>query len=59
MNPWNIKEVSNAIGEALSMSPEEKERKHQINFEYVKTHSTQQWADDFMKYVTNHNIYFL
>ncbi|KAL0891134.1 hypothetical protein Bca101_015117 [Brassica carinata] len=48
VNPWNIKEVSNAIREALSMSPEEKERKHQINFQYVKTHSTQQWADDFM-----------
>lgn len=51
MNPWNIEEVSNAIGEALNMSPEEKERKHKINFQYVKTHSTQQWADDFMKYV--------
>ncbi|CAA7039686.1 unnamed protein product [Microthlaspi erraticum] len=48
VNPWNIKEVSNAIGEALNMSPEEKERKHKINFQYVKTHSTQQWADDFM-----------
>ncbi|ESQ54516.1 hypothetical protein EUTSA_v10026761mg [Eutrema salsugineum] len=48
VNPWNIKEVSTAIGEALTMSPEEKERKHQINFQYVKTHSTQQWADDFM-----------
>ncbi|KAF3597595.1 hypothetical protein DY000_02027418 [Brassica cretica] len=48
VNPWNVKEVSNAIGEALSMSREEKEKKHQINFQYVKTHSTQQWADDFM-----------
>lgn len=59
VNPWNVKEVSNAIGEALSMSREEKEKKHQINFQYVKTHSTQQWADDFMKYVTNHNIHSL
>ncbi|KAG7622008.1 unnamed protein product [Arabidopsis thaliana] len=48
VNPWNIKEVSSAIGEALNMSHEEKERKHKINFQYVKTHSTQQWADDFM-----------
>ncbi|KAL1203079.1 putative alpha,alpha-trehalose-phosphate synthase [UDP-forming] 4 [Cardamine amara subsp. amara] len=48
VNPWNLKEVSTAIGEALNMSPKEKERKHKINFQYVKTHSTQQWADDFM-----------
>ncbi|XP_010438594.1 PREDICTED: probable alpha,alpha-trehalose-phosphate synthase [UDP-forming] 4 [Camelina sativa] len=48
VNPWNIKEVSTAIKEALNMSPEEKERKHKINFQYVRTHSTQQWADDFM-----------
>ncbi|KAG2263073.1 hypothetical protein Bca52824_070152 [Brassica carinata] len=26
VNPWNVKEVSNAIGEALSMSREEKEK---------------------------------
>ncbi|KFK24161.1 hypothetical protein AALP_AAs39702U000100, partial [Arabis alpina] len=48
VNPWNIKEVSTAIGEALNMPPQEKERKHKINFQYVKSHSTQQWADDFM-----------
>lgn len=59
MNPWNLKEVSNAIKEALNMPPEEKERKHRINFQYVKTHSTQQWADDFMKYVQNKTLILL
>jgi len=58
VNPWNIKEVSSAIGEALNMSHEEKERKHKINFQYVKTHSTQQWADDFMKYVQTKTLIF-
>lgn len=51
VNPWNVTEVSSAIKEALNMSVEEKDTRHRVNFQYVKTHSAQKWGDDFMRYI--------
>ncbi|XP_073137496.1 alpha,alpha-trehalose-phosphate synthase [UDP-forming] 1-like isoform X2 [Henckelia pumila] len=48
VNPWNISEVSNAIGQALNMPAEEREKRHQHNFEHVTAHTAQRWAEFFV-----------
>ncbi|XP_073273698.1 alpha,alpha-trehalose-phosphate synthase [UDP-forming] 1-like [Primulina huaijiensis] len=48
VNPWNISEVSAAIGQALNMSAEGREKRHQHNFEHVTTHTAQRWAEFFV-----------
>lgn len=51
MNPWDVTEVSSAIKEALNMSAEERDERHRLNFQYVKTHSAKKWGDDFIRYI--------
>ncbi|KAK6154244.1 hypothetical protein DH2020_008492 [Rehmannia glutinosa] len=46
--PWNITEVASAIGQALNMPAEEREKRHRHNFEHVTTHTAQQWAEFFV-----------
>ncbi|GER29140.1 trehalose-6-phosphate synthase [Striga asiatica] len=48
VNPWNITEVAAAIGQALNMPAEEREKRHRHNFEHVTTHTAQQWAEFFV-----------
>ncbi|KAL2245511.1 alpha,alpha-trehalose-phosphate synthase [UDP-forming] 1 [Sesamum indicum] len=48
VNPWNITEVAAAIGQALKMPPEEREKRHLHNFQHVTTHTAQQWAEFFV-----------
>lgn len=48
VNPWNITEVAVAIGKALNMSDEEREKRHKLNFKHVTTHTAQQWAETFV-----------
>ncbi|GER53852.1 trehalose-6-phosphate synthase, partial [Striga asiatica] len=48
VNPWNIIEVSNAIGQALTMPAEEREECHWYNFKRVTSHTAQQWAESFI-----------
>ncbi|ESQ35105.1 hypothetical protein EUTSA_v10006809mg [Eutrema salsugineum] len=48
VNPWNVTEVSSAIKEALNMPAEEREKRHRVNFQYVKTHSAKKWGLDFL-----------
>lgn len=50
MNPWNITEVANSIGIALSMGAEEREKRHLHNFHHVTTHTAQEWAETFVRY---------
>ena len=51
VNPWNITEVAASIGQALNMSPEEREKRHRHNFHHVKTHTAQEWAETFVRYM--------
>lgn len=51
MNPWNITEVANSIGQALNMPPEEREKRHKHNFAHVTTHTAQEWAETFVRYM--------
>ncbi|KAF8080678.1 hypothetical protein N665_0929s0030 [Sinapis alba] len=48
VNPWHVTEVSSAIKEALTMPAEEREKRHRVNFQYVKTHSAKKWGNDFI-----------
>ncbi|KAG8386486.1 hypothetical protein BUALT_Bualt03G0153600 [Buddleja alternifolia] len=48
VNPWNITEVASAIGQALNMPADEREKRHRHNFEHVTTHTAQQWAEFFV-----------
>ncbi|GER26639.1 trehalose-6-phosphate synthase [Striga asiatica] len=48
VNPWNITEVAAAIGQALNMPAEEREKRHRHNFKHVTTHTAQQWAEFFV-----------
>lgn len=53
MNPWNITEVAAAIGQALDMSAEEREKRHRHNFSHVTTHTAQEWAETFVRFVNS------
>ncbi|WKA11901.1 hypothetical protein VitviT2T_029353 [Vitis vinifera] len=48
VNPWNITEVASSIAQALNMPPEEREKRHEHNFEHVKNHTAQEWAETFV-----------
>ncbi|CAA3029350.1 alpha,alpha-trehalose-phosphate synthase [UDP-forming] 1 [Olea europaea subsp. europaea] len=48
VNPWNVTEVAAAIEQALIMPAEEREKRHQHNFEHVSSHTAQQWAEFFV-----------
>ena len=50
VNPWNITEVANAIGQALNMEPHLREKRHNLNFLHVTTHTAQEWAETFVRY---------
>jgi len=58
VNPWNITEVAAAIGKALNMSDEEREKRHMLNFKHVTTHTAQQWAETFVRYVIVDSLAF-
>lgn len=51
MNPWNITEVASSIGYALTMQADEREKRHRHNFTHVSTHTSQEWAETFVRYV--------
>lgn len=51
MNPWNITEVAASIGYALTMPADEREKRHRHNFTHVSTHTSQEWAETFVRYV--------
>lgn len=61
VNPWDYPAVADAIYEALTMSPIEKEKNHLENFRVVSIHSAQNWAQAFVKQlnkvVAQHRIY--
>ncbi|KAL9236489.1 hypothetical protein vseg_011153 [Gypsophila vaccaria] len=48
VNPWNVTEVAAAIGKALNMCDEEREKRHQLNFAHLTTHTSQEWAETFV-----------
>ncbi|XP_074269762.1 alpha,alpha-trehalose-phosphate synthase [UDP-forming] 1-like isoform X2 [Silene latifolia] len=48
VNPWNISEVAISIHYALNMPSDEREKRHQLNYEYVTNHTAREWAGIFV-----------
>ncbi|XP_065861625.1 alpha,alpha-trehalose-phosphate synthase [UDP-forming] 1-like isoform X2 [Euphorbia lathyris] len=48
VNPWNITEVADSIRQALTMSREDREKRHRHNFGHVTNHTAQEWAEIFV-----------
>lgn len=53
INPWNIKASAAAIKRSLEMPIEERKKRHWLMFNYLETHSPQQWADMFLRDLTS------
>ncbi|GAB5373430.1 hypothetical protein AAMO2058_001751000 [Amorphochlora amoebiformis] len=48
VNPWSLEDVSEKLGYALSMSRKERKANHLRRAKYVKSHTTQRWARNFL-----------
>jgi trehalose 6-phosphate synthase/phosphatase len=48
VNPWNITEVADSINHALTMTSDEREKRHRHNYAHVTTHTAQDWAETFV-----------
>ncbi len=49
INPFNLDEIAKNIDIAINMSPEEKEQRLKIAYNYISKHSTYRWAEAFLK----------
>jgi len=49
VNPFNVEEIVKNIDKAINMTNEEKEQRTTIAYNYIKNHSTIQWAHSFLK----------
>ncbi|KAK1365146.1 hypothetical protein POM88_040707 [Heracleum sosnowskyi] len=49
INPWDIAEVASSIGRALNMKDDERKKRHELNFQQVITHTSQKWAEAFVR----------
>mgnify|MGYP004712643553 FL=1 len=49
VNPWNVEATSEALNEAISMSDQEKELRHEKHYRYVSTHDVAYWARSFLQ----------
>ncbi|XP_047961786.1 alpha,alpha-trehalose-phosphate synthase [UDP-forming] 1-like [Salvia hispanica] len=56
VNPRSLTEVAAAIGRALDMPAEERDERHRLNFEYVTTHTAQNWADFIISNMCDANL---
>ncbi|XP_065861627.1 alpha,alpha-trehalose-phosphate synthase [UDP-forming] 1-like isoform X2 [Euphorbia lathyris] len=55
VNPWNITEVADSIRQALTMSREVREKRHQHNFGHITSHTAQEWAEIFVSFLKLHD----
>ncbi|CAL9211340.1 alpha,alpha-trehalose-phosphate synthase [UDP-forming] 6 isoform X1 [Musa acuminata AAA Group] len=49
VNPWNIEAVADAMVNALEMSEQEKQFRHEKHYKYVSTHDVGYWANSFVQ----------
>lgn len=50
INPWDIAEVASSIARALNMKDDERRKRHDLNFQHVITHTSNKWAEAFVRY---------
>ncbi|XP_019193503.1 PREDICTED: probable alpha,alpha-trehalose-phosphate synthase [UDP-forming] 7 [Ipomoea nil] len=49
INPWNVEATAEAMNEALSMSEQEKQMRHEKHYRYVSTHHVAYWSRSFLQ----------
>nr|GLL22832.1 probable alpha,alpha-trehalose-phosphate synthase [UDP-forming] 7 [Ipomoea trifida] len=49
VNPWNVEATAEAMNEALSMSEQEKQMRHEKHYRYVSTHDIAYWSRSFLQ----------
>lgn len=48
VNPWNTAEVANAINEAVTMEPKDREENYNKLFRYVSKYTASHWVSSFI-----------
>uniref|UniRef100_A0ACD5VR01 Uncharacterized protein n=1 Tax=Avena sativa TaxID=4498 RepID=A0ACD5VR01_AVESA len=49
INPWNVETTAEAMNEAISMSEQEKQLRHEKHYRYVSTHDVAYWSKSFIQ----------
>ncbi|CAL1400836.1 unnamed protein product [Linum trigynum] len=49
VNPWNIESTAEAMNEAISMSDNEKQLRHEKHYRYVSSHDVAYWSRSFFQ----------
>ncbi|KAK2750875.1 threalose-6-phosphate phosphatase [Onygenales sp. PD_40] len=49
INPWDLGGVADAINQALTMTPQQKEEQHNSLYKHVTTHTVHTWSDQYLK----------
>jgi trehalose 6-phosphate synthase/phosphatase len=49
VNPWNVEATAEAMNEAISMSEQEKQLRHEKHYRYVSTHDVAYWSKSFIQ----------
>ncbi|VAH63933.1 unnamed protein product [Triticum turgidum subsp. durum] len=49
VNPWNVEATAEAMNEAISMSDQEKQLRHEKHYRYVSTHDVAYWSKSFIQ----------
>ncbi|GAA0140641.1 hypothetical protein LIER_01950 [Lithospermum erythrorhizon] len=49
VNPWNVEATAEGMNEAISMSEQEKQVRHEKHYRYVSTHDVAYWARSFLQ----------
>ena len=56
VNPWNITDLSAAIGDALTMTDAERRERHRQNYMHITIHTSQTWADTFISELNDTHV---
>ncbi|VAH79691.1 unnamed protein product [Triticum turgidum subsp. durum] len=49
VNPWNVEATAEAMNEAISLSDQEKQLRHEKHYRYVSTHDVAYWSKSFIQ----------
>ena len=56
VNPWNITDLSAAIGDALTMTEAERRERHRQNHMHITIHTSQTWAETFISELNDTHV---
>ena len=56
VNPWNVRDLAEAIHEALTMCEGERRERQRQNFSHITQHTAQSWADTFVSELNDTHV---